>query len=56
MTETKAGARTRTITWEDPALGLAKAAEMSGLEFIRAMFDGKVPPPPITATMGLFAL
>jgi len=52
MTETKAGARTRTITWEDPALGLARAAEMSGLEFIRAMLEGKVPPPPITATMG----
>ncbi|HEY3195074.1 MAG TPA: PaaI family thioesterase [Candidatus Dormibacteraeota bacterium] len=52
MTETRASTRTRTVSWEDPARGLAMAAEMSGLEFIRAMFDGRVPPPPITVTMG----
>ena len=31
---------------------LAEAGGMSGLEFIRAMFSGKLPAPPITATMG----
>ena len=31
---------------------LAEAAGMSGLEFIQAMFSGKLPAPPITATMG----
>ena len=31
---------------------LALAAEMTGLEFMRALFSGKLPPPPITATMG----
>jgi uncharacterized protein (TIGR00369 family) len=32
--------------------GLAKGAGMSGLEFMRAMFEGELPSPPITATMG----
>jgi len=31
---------------------LQNAAGMSGLEFIQAIFGGKLPPPPITATMG----
>jgi uncharacterized protein (TIGR00369 family) len=31
---------------------LRNAAGMSGLEFIQAIFGGKLPPPPITATMG----
>jgi uncharacterized protein (TIGR00369 family) len=44
--------RTRTVTWEDPAPGLAKAAEMTGLEYIRAIFDGRLPPPPIAQMMG----
>jgi len=45
-------ARTRTITWEDPMAPLQNAAGMSGLEFIQAIFGGKLPAPPITATMG----
>ncbi len=52
MMEMDTKARTRTITWDDPMAALAKGAGMSGLEFIRAMFDGRLPPPPITATMG----
>jgi uncharacterized protein (TIGR00369 family) len=43
--------RTRTISWEDPIAVRDAGAGMSGLEFIRAVFDGKLPPPPITATM-----
>lgn len=31
---------------------LRNAGGMSGLEFIKAMFDGRLPSPPITATMG----
>jgi uncharacterized protein (TIGR00369 family) len=44
--------RTRTITWQDPAPVFALAAEMSGLEYIRAIFEGRLPPPPIAETMG----
>jgi uncharacterized protein (TIGR00369 family) len=44
--------RTRTVTWEDPLAGLAAAAGMSGLEYLRAIFQGTLSSPPITATMG----
>jgi uncharacterized protein (TIGR00369 family) len=52
MNDVNAKARTRTIEWDDPMTGLAKGAGMSGLEFMRAMFEGELPSPPITATMG----
>ncbi len=45
-------ARTRTITWQDPMAGLAAGADMTGLEFVRAIAEGRVPPPPIAETMG----
>ena len=45
-------ARTRTMSWEDPAPGLAAAAGMTGLEYVRAIFEGRLPHPPIAATLG----
>ncbi|MEU1788185.1 PaaI family thioesterase [Streptomyces sparsogenes] len=45
--------RSRTYTWEDPALPAAAAAGGSGLEFLRDMAAGRVPGPPIAATLGL---
>ena len=36
---TSVSARTRTVTWEDPAPGLAQAAGMTGLEYVRAIFE-----------------
>src|SRR5260370_1729377 len=48
--ETKAG--TRTITWDDPMEALTRGAGLSGLEFMQAIFEGMLPAPPITATMG----
>ena len=44
--------RTRTVTWEDPFEVPKAAAGRSGLELLRDVFSGKLPPPPITATMG----
>jgi len=43
--------RHRAYDWEDPAVSAA-AAGMDGLSFLRALAEGTVPPPPITATMG----
>jgi len=44
--------RAREVTWQDP-LELAKAARsMAGIEFLRAMRDGKLPPPPIARLLG----
>jgi uncharacterized protein (TIGR00369 family) len=39
--------RSRTVTWEDPAINAKAAATMNGLDFLRAMRDGNIPPPPI---------
>jgi uncharacterized protein (TIGR00369 family) len=43
--------RTREITWQDPVPTAAAGLEMSGLEYINAITNGEVPPPPIAVTM-----
>jgi uncharacterized protein (TIGR00369 family) len=43
----RAAPRTRSVTWEDPAINAKAAATMSGLAFLRGMRDGSIPPPPI---------
>ena len=44
--------RSLEVTWQDP-VELAKVARsMAGIEFLRAMRDGKLPPPPIAALLG----
>jgi acyl-coenzyme A thioesterase PaaI-like protein len=43
--------RTRTIIWDDPQSVAQAAATMSGLDFLRAMFNGEIPQPPITALL-----
>ena len=45
--------RSRTVRWHDPALTAAAAATMGGLEFLRAIRDGALPPPPIATLLGL---
>jgi uncharacterized protein (TIGR00369 family) len=44
--------RSLEVTWQDP-VELAKVARsMAGIEFLRAMRDGKLPPPPIAQLLG----
>ena len=45
--------RSRTVTWHDPMVGAAKATEMAGLDYLRAMISGEIPPPPIVALMNM---
>lgn len=45
--------RTRELTWYDPMQIAAQAPLTSGVEFLRRMRDGEVPPPPISAHFGL---
>lgn len=45
--------RTRTITWEDPLLTARAARTLSGLDALRAMMRGELPPPPIAIILGL---
>ena len=44
--------RTRLIEWADPAITAQAATGLSGLEFLQAMVDGELPPPPIMQTLG----
>ena len=39
-------ARTKSISWQDPAALAAAGAELSGREFLEAIVDGRLPPPP----------
>jgi uncharacterized protein (TIGR00369 family) len=43
--------RARIITWYDPS-AFAAAQDLSGREFLQAIIDGRLPPPPIAALIG----
>jgi uncharacterized protein (TIGR00369 family) len=45
-------ARTKTVTWYDPAIALASAAKLPGREFLQAIIDGHVPRPAFAALTG----
>ena len=45
-------ARTRTYTWQDPFALRDALAERSGLELMKMMAAGELPPPPIAETLG----
>ena len=45
-------ARSRTITWHDPMVNAASATSLGGLDFLRAMRDGRLAPPPMARLMG----
>lgn len=45
-------ARTRTVEWQDPLIGAQAARTMSGIEYLRAMANGELPPPPFAALVG----
>jgi uncharacterized protein (TIGR00369 family) len=45
--------RNLSISWEDPVEGAARAAGMSGLDALRAMMAGELPPPPIALLLGM---
>ena len=49
---TSPDARTRTFSWDDPAITLAAASGRTGLELWQALVDGELPPPPIAQTLG----
>ena len=44
--------RSRTITWEDPVAAAEQRLDLSGLDHLNAIREGRVPPPPMAALMG----
>ncbi len=56
LTDTEARAdwgpqRSKTITWHEPGPSTAKGLSMAGLDYLRAMADGRLPQPPIGGLM-----
>jgi uncharacterized protein (TIGR00369 family) len=51
MTEL-AETRSFTATWSDPQALAEKARSMRGIDFLRAMTQGQLPPPPIASVLG----
>ncbi|MFD7447038.1 PaaI family thioesterase [Streptomyces sp. NPDC059909] len=45
-------ARSRTFEWGDPKVSAAAVGRTSGLEFLRDVLAGRLPAPPIAATLG----
>ncbi|MRK00105.1 hotdog fold thioesterase [Aeromicrobium sp. S22] len=45
--------QTKTISWVDPRPQAEQAMTMSGLDYLRAMQEGTIPPPPIASHIGL---
>jgi uncharacterized protein (TIGR00369 family) len=43
--------RSRTVTWADPLAALPQSASLSGLEYLQRLIDGRIPPPPMAATL-----
>jgi uncharacterized protein (TIGR00369 family) len=46
-------ARTRTYSWSDPLAMAAAGRELSGIDFLRAVSEGRLPTPPIAATIDI---
>ena len=55
MTADWGAARTKTVSWHDPMVGATAMAGMSGRDYLQAMVDGELPPPPISGLMGFVA-
>src|SRR6266852_8382817 len=45
--------RHRDVTWEDPLVGAALARDLSGLDYLLGIAEGRIPPPPIAALLGM---
>ena len=45
--------RSKVVTWYDQAATVAGGAGLSGLGFMQALIDGKIPPPPIAQLLNM---
>jgi uncharacterized protein (TIGR00369 family) len=44
--------RERTVAWEDPVASAARGAGLSGIDYLREIAAGEIPPPPIAVLLG----
>jgi uncharacterized protein (TIGR00369 family) len=50
---TEPAVRQRHVTWQDPLVGAALARDLSGLDYLREIATGRIPPPPIAVLLGM---
>ena len=43
--------RSRTVTWHEPGPSTAKGLAMAGIDYLQAMVEGVLPPPPIAGLL-----
>jgi uncharacterized protein (TIGR00369 family) len=43
--------RSRTVTWHDTGPAVAQGLSMAGIDYLKAMIVGELPPPPMAAVM-----
>jgi uncharacterized protein (TIGR00369 family) len=43
--------RSRTVSWYDPGPGTARSLAMAGIDYLKAIIAGELPPPPMAALM-----
>src|SRR2546421_12444135 len=46
--------RTRVITWADATAAVKTGKTISGIEYLKALQSGELPPPPIAVLMGMW--
>jgi uncharacterized protein (TIGR00369 family) len=46
------GARSKTISWQEPGALASAGATLPGREVLQAILDGRLPPPPMAALVG----
>ncbi|MDQ2715475.1 MAG: PaaI family thioesterase [Chloroflexota bacterium] len=46
--------RSRTITWEDPAVAVQAGKTLSGMRYLEALQSGELPPPPLAVLLGMW--
>jgi uncharacterized protein (TIGR00369 family) len=50
--EDRSPERSRVITWDDPIASLQAARGLGGIDVLRAIEDGDIPPPPVARLLG----
>jgi uncharacterized protein (TIGR00369 family) len=53
VSTTESATRSRTLEWSDPVATAAAGAQMSGLDYLRAVIAGELGRPPISITMNM---
>ena len=46
--------RTRAVSWEDPTAAVQVGKTISGIEYLRALQSGELPPPPFAVLLGIW--